>query len=87
MYCTVTLGTVVTRMLLKGQIETMQHRSLLLLCIGNMHTRVQPVFIHNAKILSKKDCDATLGRPNRSFVAFSYNISILIIRRFETPFE
>ena len=30
MYCTVTLGTVIPRMFLKGQIETLQHRSLLL---------------------------------------------------------
>ena len=28
-------------------------------------TRVQLVLIHNAKRLSKKSCDATLGNPNR----------------------
>ena len=39
-----------------------------------MHTRVQLFFIHNAKILSKKSCGATLGKPNRSFLAFSDNI-------------
>ena len=47
-----------------------------------MKTRVQAVLIHNAEILSKKACDATLGKPNRSFVAFSENILILWIRTF-----
>ena len=51
-------------------------------CKGNMHTRVQPVLTQNTKILSKKACDATLGKPNRSFVAFSDNILILWIRTF-----
>ena len=39
-----------------------------------MYTRVQPVLTQNTKILSKKACDTTLGKPNRSFVAFSDNI-------------
>ena len=41
----------------------------------------------NAKILSKQPCDATLGKPNRSNVAFSDNILTLLIRTFETPFK
>ena len=53
-----------------------------LCCTGNIHTRVQPVLTQNTKILSKKACDATLGKPNRSFVAFSDNIVILWIRTF-----
>ena len=52
-----------------------------------MHTRVQLVHIKNAKILPKKMCDATLGKPNRSFEAFSDNILKLFIRTFKTPFE
>ena len=43
---------------------------------------VPNVLIPNAKILSKKACDATLGKPNRSFVAFSDNILTLLIRTF-----
>jgi len=54
---------------------------------GNIHTRVQLVLIYNAKILSKKNCDATLGKPNRSFLAYSDNMLTLFIRRIETPFE
>ena len=45
------------------------------------------VLIPNAKILSKKACDATLGKPNRSFLAYSDNILTLFIRTIETPFE
>ena len=41
---------------------------------------VPNVLIPNAKIMSKKACDATLGKPNRSFVAFSDNILTLFIR-------
>ena len=41
---------------------------------------VPNILIHNAKTLSKKACDATLGKPNKSFVAFSDNISTLFIR-------
>ena len=47
-----------------------------------MHTRVQPVLTRNTKRLSKKGCDATLGKPNRSFVSFLDNILILLIRTF-----
>ena len=32
-------------------------------------------------------CDATLGKPNRSFEAFSDYILKLFIRIFKTPFE
>ena len=39
---------------------------------------VPNVLIPNANILSKKACASTLGKPNRSFVAFSYNILILL---------
>ncbi len=42
----------------------------------------EPVLTQNTKILSKKACDATLGKPNRLFVAFSDNILILLIRTF-----
>ena len=42
---------------------------------------------NNAKILSKKAFDATLGKPTRSFVAFSDNILTLFIRKIKTPFE
>jgi hypothetical protein len=42
--------------------------------------RVPNVLIPNAKILSKKACDATLGKPNRSFVAFLDNIMTTLIR-------
>ena len=40
--------------------------------IRRKHSDVVPnILIHNAKILSKKACDATLlGKPNKSFVAF-----------------
>ena len=38
------------------------------------------VLIPNAKILSEKACDATLGKPNRLFVAFSDNILTMLIR-------
>ena len=38
---------------------------------------VPNVLIFNSKILSKKTCDATLGKPNRSFVALSDNILML----------
>ncbi len=41
--------------------------------------RVQPVLIHNAKKLSKKACDAALGKPNISFAAYSNNILTLLI--------
>ena len=47
-----------------------------------MKTRVQPVLIHNAKILSKKAWDATLGKPNRSIIVFPYNIFTGFIRTF-----
>ena len=43
--------------------------------------------IHNAKTLSRKACDATLGKPNRSFVAFSDNILTLFIRTLEIPVQ
>ena len=46
---------------------------------------VRNVLIPNAKILSKKARDATLGKPNRSFVAFSDNLLTLLIRTFKTP--
>ena len=46
---------------------------------------VSYVLIPNAKIPSKKACDATLGKPNRPFVAFSDNILKLLIRTFKTP--
>jgi len=45
------------------------------------------VLIPNAKIQAKKACDATLGKPNRSFVTFSDNILTLLIRTFKTPFK
>ena len=49
---------------------------------------VPHVVIPNAIILSEKACDATLRKPNRSFVAFSDNIlTLLIIRTFKTPFK
>ena len=35
----------------------------------------------------QKNCDATLGKPNRSFLAYSDNILKLCIRTFKTPFE
>ncbi len=39
------------------------------------HSHKAPnALIDNAKTPSKKACDATLGKPNGSFVAFSYNI-------------
>ena len=46
---------------------------------------VPNVLIPDAKILSKKACDATLGKPNRSFVAFSDNTLTLLIKTFKTP--
>ena len=45
---------------------------------------VPNVLIPNAKVLSKKKIDTTLGKPNRSFVAFSDNILTLLIRTFKT---
>ncbi len=48
---------------------------------------VPNILIHNAKILSKKDCDATLGKPNKSFVAFSDNILTLFVRTLKIPVE
>jgi hypothetical protein len=54
--------------------------------IWKKHSNGVPnVLIPNAKILSKKTCDATLGKPNRSFVACSDNILTLLIRTFKTP--
>ena len=44
---------------------------------------VTNLLIRNAKIPSEKACDATLGKPNRSFVAFSDNILTLLIRTFK----
>ena len=44
------------------------------------------LLIPNAKILSKKACDATLRKHNRSFVAFLDNTLTLFIRTFKTPF-
>ena len=44
---------------------------------------VPNVLIPNAKILSKKACDATLGKPHRSFVAFSDNLMTRFIRTFK----
>ncbi len=52
-----------------------------------IHTRVQPAFIHNAKILSKKSCYATVGKPNKTFVAFSDNKLTLLIRTIKTLLE
>ena len=43
--------------------------------------RVLNALIYNAKILSEKACCATLGKPNRSFVAFSDNIYIDIVNK------
>ena len=48
---------------------------------------VPNVLIFNAKILSKKACDATLGKPNRSFVAFSDNNLTLLIRTLKTTYK
>ena len=48
---------------------------------------VPNVLIPNSKILSKKTWQATLGKPNRSFVAFSNNILTLLIRIFKTPYK
>jgi len=48
---------------------------------------VPNVLIPNAKILSRIACDATLGKPNRSFVTLSDNILTLLIRTFKTPFK
>ena len=48
---------------------------------------VPNVLFPNAKILSKKSCDAALGKPNRSFLAYSDNILTLFIRTIETAFE
>ena len=48
---------------------------------------VPNVIIPNAKIMSKKACDATLEKPDRSFVAFSDNILTLLIIIFKTPFQ
>ena len=52
----------------------------------NSH-RVLNALIYNAKILSEKSYDATLGKPNKSFVAFSDNIFTLLIRTIDTPNE
>ncbi len=41
--------------------------------------------IHNAELLSKKACDATLGTPNKLFEAFSDNILTLFIRTLKIP--
>ena len=47
---------------------------------------VPNVLIPHTKILSKKACDATLGKPYRSFVAaFPDNILTLLIRTFKSP--
>jgi hypothetical protein len=43
--------------------------------------------IYNARILSQKACDATLGKSNRSFLAFSNIIWTLLIRTIDTPNE
>ena len=48
---------------------------------------VPNVLIFYAKILSKKACDATLGKPNRSFVAFSDNNLTLLIRTLKTTYK
>ena len=48
---------------------------------------VPNILIHNAKILSRKACDATLGKPNRSFVAFSDNNLTLLIRTLKTTYK
>ena len=54
--------------------------------IWKKHSHGVPnVLIPNAKILSEKACDATLGKPNRSFVAFLDNILTLLIITFKTP--
>jgi hypothetical protein len=39
------------------------------------------------KYCPKKSRDATSGKPDISFLAFSYNILTLFIRTFITPFE
>ena len=49
--------------------------------------RVLNALIYNAKILSAKACDATLGKFNRSFVDFSNNTLTLFIRTIDTPNE
>ena len=43
--------------------------------------------IYNTKMFSEKACDATLGKPNRSLVAFSDNILTLLRRTIDTPNE
>ncbi len=48
---------------------------------------VPEFLIFNAEILSKKACDATLGKPNRSFVAFSDNNLTLLIRTLKTTYK
>ena len=49
---------------------------------------VPNILIHNAKILSKKACDATLlGKPNKSFVAFLDNILTVFIRTLKIPVQ
>ncbi len=48
---------------------------------------IPDILIHNAKILSKKACDATLGKLNKSFVAFSNNILTLFIRTLKIPVQ
>ena len=49
--------------------------------------RVLNALIYNAKIMSEKACDTTLGKPNISFVAFLDNILTLSIRTFDTTNE
>ena len=49
--------------------------------IYKKHSDALPnVLIPNYKKISKKSCNATLGKTNRSFVAFSDNILTLLIR-------
>ena len=48
---------------------------------------VPNILIPKAKIMSRKACDATLGKPNRSFVPFSDNILTLLIKTFKTRFK
>ena len=63
-----------TEIILKSQLADRKQ----VIMIWKKHADGVPnVLIPNAKILSKKSCDATLGKPNRSFVAFSDNIMIL----------
>ena len=43
--------------------------------------------IYNAKIMSEKALDATLGKPKRSFVAYLEIILTLLIKTIDTPNE